>query len=95
MAPSNGVGRDRTVMAVSDDLQYLVLAAGVGDLRGPWGTQAPTEVVDAVTGDVLASFETDSPPLGQATMPIRPNSTSSRSSAIRAGSSFTTGPAWA
>ena len=75
MAPSNGVGRDRTVMAVSDDLQYLVLAAGVGDPGGPWGTQSPTEVVDADTGDVLASFETDSPPLGQATMPIRPNST--------------------
>ena len=75
MAPSNGVGRDRTVMAVSDDLQYLVLAAGVGDLGGPHGTQTPTEIVDAGTGDVLASFETDSPPLGQAAMPIRPNST--------------------
>ncbi|MET0910599.1 MAG: hypothetical protein ABWZ99_14125, partial [Ilumatobacteraceae bacterium] len=75
MAPSNGVGRDRTVMAVSDDLRHLVLAAGVEDPGGPWGTQAPTEIVDADTGDVLASFETDSPPLGQATMPIRPNST--------------------
>ena len=75
MAPSNGVGRDRTVMAVSDDLRYLVLAAGVGDPGGPHGTQTPTEVVEAETGKVLASFETDSPPLGQASMPIRPNST--------------------
>jgi WD40 repeat protein len=75
LAPSNGVGRDRTVMDVSDDLRYLILAAGVDDPGGPWGTVAPTEVVEAATGDVLASFETDFAPLGQQSMPIRPNST--------------------
>jgi WD40 repeat protein len=63
-------------MSVSDDLRYLVLAAGAGDPGGPWGTVTPTEVVDAATGDVLASFETDVPTLGgEGTMPIRPNRT--------------------
>ncbi|HEX9259896.1 MAG TPA: BTAD domain-containing putative transcriptional regulator [Acidimicrobiales bacterium] len=76
LAPSTGVGRDRTVMAVSDDLRYLILAAGAGDPGGPWGTVTPTEVVDANTGEVLASFETDFASLGrEGTMPIRPNST--------------------
>ncbi len=76
LAPSTGVGRDRTVMGVADDLQHLVLAAGDGDPGGPWGTASPTEVVDANTGDVLASFETDAPTLGrEGSIPIRPNST--------------------
>ena len=55
--------------------EYLILAAGVDDPGGPWGTVAPTEVVEAATGEVLASFETDVAPLGQQSMPIRPNST--------------------
>jgi serine/threonine protein kinase/WD40 repeat protein len=72
---TNGVGQGRTVMEVSHDMRHLILAAGIDDPGGPWGTITPTEVVDAATGDVLASFETDAPPLGQQPRPIRPNST--------------------
>ena len=95
LAPSNGVGRDRTVMEVSDDLRYVILAAGVADPGGPWGTVAPTEVVEAATGDVLASFETDFAPLGSGRCRSVRTRRSSRSSATPVASSSGTGPAWA
>jgi DNA-binding SARP family transcriptional activator/WD40 repeat protein len=71
-APSNGVGRDRSVLAVSDDLELLVLGAGAD---GAGGTENPTEVVEASTGDVVGSFPTSFAPIQGRPAALRPDTT--------------------
>jgi WD40 repeat protein len=71
-APSNGVGRDRSVLAVSDDLELLVLGAGA---NGAGGTENPTEVVEASTGDVVGSFPTSFAPIQGRPAALRPDTT--------------------
>ena len=75
LVTSSGVGKDRTVLDVSDDLEHLVLAAGVNDPGGPWGTQTPTDIVDARTGEVRASSPTDVAPIQVRPVALRPGST--------------------
>jgi WD40 repeat protein len=69
LVASNDVGRARTVMAISDDLAQLVLASGADEPNNP------AEVVDARTGDVLASFPADVDPSKYRPMALRPDST--------------------
>ena len=71
-APSNGVGRDRSVLAVSDDLELVVLGAGAD---GAGGTENPTEVVEASTGDVVGSFPTSFAPIQGRPAALRPDTT--------------------
>ncbi len=49
-------------MGVSDDLQYLVLAAGEGDPGGPWGTVTPTEVARSRSARTVPSSPSSAPP---------------------------------
>ncbi len=74
-APSNAVGRDRSVLAVSDDLELLVLGAGTGDPGGAGGTENPTQVVEASTGDVVGSFPTSFAPIQGRPAALRPDTT--------------------
>ena len=82
-ATSSAIGRGRTVLSVSDDLEHLVLARGVDTpdpgsfLSGPapYDTQQPTDVVEAATGEVLASFPTTFAPALTRPVALRPDST--------------------
>jgi len=73
LGPPSSVGRDRTVYAVSGDLGRLVLGPGEGDPGGPFGGEGSVDVVDAGTGEVLASSAEPTPPVGGS--PIRPGTT--------------------